>query len=180
MIELNEELYDGFMSNVEITAGKCWLWQGALVGDGYGSISVEGTKYRAHRVAVTLFLDPNYDPIGRGIDGDYVIHDCDTPPCVSPLCVKPSTASQNHIDAFIRGRIDPKKISDALKGRVFTKEHRAKLRKARKGMKFSVSHRRNLSMSHTGLKASAETKTKMSISAKKDWKRRKRRVLDTA
>jgi len=126
-MKLTEQLYEQFLPNVKFTDGKCWLWKGARTGGGYGCFSVDGVKYRAHRLAVTLFLDPGYDPAGRGHGGDFVIHDCDTPPCVSPLCVKPGTASQNTQDAYARCRIDIETISQARKGKKLTAKTKAKI-----------------------------------------------------
>jgi len=54
------------------------------------------------------------------------------------------------------------KISNALKGRVFTPEWRAKLSQAKKGRTLSEEHKRNLSKAHEGIKHTDEAKRKMS------------------
>lgn len=171
-LKLTENLYEQFMVNVEVTPGKCWLWKGNMMNSEYGSFRTGGVRYSAHRVAVTLFLDPNYDPTGRGCDynADYVIHDCDTPLCVSPLCVKPGTASQNMQDAFARNRIDVEIVRKRMIGNQnslgykFTAEQRTNVSKALIGHKLSAETKAKISKAKTGRKATAKTRAKMSKS----------------
>jgi hypothetical protein len=195
-MKLTEKLYEQFMSNVSITSDECWLWKGGKVGVGYGLIYVNGEPYRAHRLAVTLFLDPNYDPSGRGWKGDFVLHDCDTPSCVSPHCVKIGTASQNIKEAFARGRKDRAlEISRRMKGNTYglnpSAETKAKLSAALlgntrgtalKGIKKSAATRAKMSAAlvgningkaNKGRKLSSEWRAKLSRASKRAWKRKK-------
>jgi len=59
-----------------------------------------------------------------------------------------------------------RKLSEILKGRIFSKEHCQKLSKIRKGTKLSEETKRKLSEAHRGRLASNKTKQKMSISQK--------------
>lgn len=52
-----------------------------------------------------------------------------------------------------------KKVSDALKGRKFSKEHRRKLSEAHKGKKLSKEHREKMSIAHKGEKNAMHGKT---------------------
>jgi hypothetical protein len=117
MIKITPKLYRKFTSNVVLTDNKCWLWTGDRnYGGKYGGFSWKGKIYYAHRLAVTLFLDPNYDPIGRGWKGDQVLHDCDVKLCVSPHCLRPGTRSENVIDDYARHKYRRSKLSRAMSG----------------------------------------------------------------
>lgn len=88
---MNEYLLDGklVLSNVVKKrflskfkkVGKCWLWTGAPLRDGYGQfqITIDGVRYkeRAHRLSFYIH---------RGIvpEGLLICHECDTPLCVNP------------------------------------------------------------------------------------------------
>jgi hypothetical protein len=72
----------------------CWLWMGAAMGFGYGSIGLgratEGTAY-AHVVSLQLH--------GIAIPpGAHVRHICDTPPCVNPKHLLVGTQRENNQD----------------------------------------------------------------------------------
>ena len=80
----------------------CWLWTRATDGKGYG-------KFRnrpAHRVAYELTH-------GSIPEGQVVMHDCDTRPCVRPAHLRAGTQSANMRDAVRRGRMARQKLSVA-------------------------------------------------------------------
>jgi hypothetical protein len=143
MIKLTESLYEKFLSNVEIK-GKCWIWKaGARNSDDYGGVQVGGSWTSAHRLAVTLFLDPEFDPTKADSNEGHVLHDCDTPRCVSPHCIKVGNRSQNMLDMYRRGRVD---ISKKVKA-MHSAESRAKVSAVLTGRKrgpLSAEHRANI------------------------------------
>lgn len=68
--------------------GDCWLWIGAIDGDGYGTCTVRRAKARAHRVAYELLVGPI--PAGLTID-----HLCRVRHCVNPDHLEPVTNREN-------------------------------------------------------------------------------------
>lgn len=66
-----------FWSRVD-KSGNCWLWTGALLKTGYGSVRLGGKTQRAHRVAWELLNGP----IPPGM---YVLHDVE---CRNRHCVR--------------------------------------------------------------------------------------------
>lgn len=72
-------LADRFWPKVEKTSG-CWLWRGARLKTGYGSINRgghDGASVKAHRASWEL----HFGTIPTGL---HVLHRCDTPLCVRP------------------------------------------------------------------------------------------------
>lgn len=67
-------------------AEGCWLWTGAVVGDGYGRFSHD---LYAHRYAYELLVGPIPD-------GLHIDHLCRTPLCVNPAHMEPVTAAENN------------------------------------------------------------------------------------
>jgi len=78
-------------------SGDCWIWTGALLKTGYGSIRINRKAERAHRVAYELA----FGPIPEGL---LLRHSCDNPKCVNPAHLIPGTHAQNTQDALDRGR----------------------------------------------------------------------------
>ena len=82
-------------------ATGCWLWTAGTTSGGYGTIGVcEDGKWRmerAHRVAWMLHRGPI--PAGA-----YVLHHCDTPPCVKPGCLFLGDQTANMLDMARKGR----------------------------------------------------------------------------
>lgn len=77
--------------------GKCWEWQRTRNQYGYGTLTINGRRTFAHRLAYEL---------GKGAIpfGMHVLHECDNPRCINPahLCV--GTRSKNMADCHARGR----------------------------------------------------------------------------
>lgn len=76
----------------------CLLWLGSVNHKGYGKYGPDG----AHRLAYADFVGP----IPEGL---FVLHHCDTPPCVQPRHLYAGTALDNMRDRLDRGR-NPQKL----------------------------------------------------------------------
>jgi len=74
--------------NVDPVSG-CWLWQAYRDRDGYGKVTWKGKPQSAHRVAYEVCVGP----IPSDLVLDHVV--CDTPPCIRPDHVKPTTQYEN-------------------------------------------------------------------------------------
>ncbi len=87
----------------------CWLWEGAVRGDGYGAFTLpksasgraewvpDNRQVGAHRYALARSL-------GRWVDGQ-VLHTCDVPLCVRPDHLYEGTHDDNMKDKVERGRV---------------------------------------------------------------------------
>lgn len=66
----------------------CWLWTGALVAGGYGTVSRNMKMLRVHRVTYELLVGPI--PAGLQLD-----HLCRNRACCNPGHLEPVTAKEN-------------------------------------------------------------------------------------
>lgn len=78
-------------------ATGCWEYQGGDGNRGYGQIRINGIKYRAHRVAYSLF-------VGEIPEGMNVCHKCDNPSCCNPDHLFVGDAAANVADKVRKGR----------------------------------------------------------------------------
>ena len=75
----------------------CWLWAGAVSGDGYGTVTVMNKQYASHRRQ----WERHYGPIPAGM---VVCHRCDVPLCVNPAHLFIGTVNDNTQDMVRKGR----------------------------------------------------------------------------
>lgn len=76
---------------------KCWLWIGTRDANGYARITVAKKFRLAHRISWSIFRGP----IPAGL---FVLHKCDTPPCVNPDHLFLGTQKDNAQDCLAKGR----------------------------------------------------------------------------
>ena len=80
----------------------CWIWTGVISrpDNGYGLISVNGSKRGAHRVSYEMHRHPLEKE-------QFVLHRCDMPCCVNPDHLFVGNQAVNAADKIAKGR-DPK------------------------------------------------------------------------
>lgn len=74
----------------------CWKWNGAILSNGYGQITINRKRFPAHRLSFEVHH--NYKP------KDFVLHSCDNPPCCNPLHLREGTQLENMQDKTLRNR----------------------------------------------------------------------------
>jgi hypothetical protein len=94
-------LADRFWGKVDKRGpNECWLWTAAVNEHGYGVMRPQGKSggptIKAHRVSLML--------AGVDIEGQFVLHSCDNPPCVNPAHLSAGTQKQNVADMVNRQR----------------------------------------------------------------------------
>lgn len=91
-----KDLASRFWEKVNKTE-TCWLWTGAKLRTGYGSIRIDHKAERAHRVAYEL-------SVGKIPSGFLILHSCDNPLCVNPDHLRVGDKRANTKDAIERGQ----------------------------------------------------------------------------
>lgn len=99
---MNTTLEDRFEMKVDRSPGlgpqgTCHLWKASTINGGYGTISSEGKKLLAHRLAWTLAN-------GQVPTDMHVCHSCDTPSCVNSSHLFLGTQRENITDKCNKGR----------------------------------------------------------------------------
>lgn len=76
----------------------CWNWLGSIQnrGDGYGTLQINGSSTKAHRISYTAWVGPIPD-------GLFVLHSCDNKRCINPDHLRVGTQADNMRDVSERG-----------------------------------------------------------------------------
>ena len=85
----------------------CWLWTAGVSGQAYGSVSINGKDYRAHRLSYETWIGP----IQAGLCD---CHKCDTPLCINPDHLFLGTPADNNADRDRKGRHKPSGVKGDL------------------------------------------------------------------
>ena len=81
----------------------CWLWTGATLLNGYGTLTRDGKRIYAHRLSYEI----NVGPI---LVGQVICHKCDVRNCVRPDHLFAGSVGDNNRDMWTKGRgrgLDP-------------------------------------------------------------------------
>lgn len=98
-----------FLQRVQV-GNKCWLWSGAQMSSGYGTLRDENQKMEgAHRLVWRM----TYGEIPNGLQ---VLHHCDVKLCVRPSHLFVGTQMDNVADAYAKGRYDTRKFARNQQG----------------------------------------------------------------
>src|ERR1700754_4656307 len=76
----------------------CWIWMGAVAGNGYGSIKHHGRAVGAH---VFAWEHHHHRKMRRHWK---LLHRCDTPLCCNPHHLRPGLHRTNMRDMIAKGR----------------------------------------------------------------------------
>lgn len=98
MSPLSNEAIKRFWKNIpQSPNGGCWEWAGTLDKNGYGVLTVDGKKLKAHRLSYQINC-------GSLSVNDLVLHSCDNPRCVCPTHLLRGTPKTNALDRANKGR----------------------------------------------------------------------------
>lgn len=94
------KLLESFWRYVHKTEdGSCWEWLGHIEKRGYGVMSYNNKRDKAHRISWRI---ANNQEIPKGM---VIMHLCDNPICVNPNHLKLGTQDDNMKDCKNKGRI---------------------------------------------------------------------------
>jgi hypothetical protein len=77
----------------------CWLWQGALRGDGYVHVRVGERMVLLHRLSLEV-----HRPGELTDEKPCACHSCDLPNCINPAHLWAGTVAENNQDMIQKGR----------------------------------------------------------------------------
>jgi predicted XRE-type DNA-binding protein len=79
------------------SSSECWEWDGYLIWNGYGRITIKNKGYLVHRLAYEL----TYGDIPEGL---LVCHTCDNRKCCNPQHLFLGTQQSNYNDMVVKNR----------------------------------------------------------------------------
>lgn len=111
-----EKVRARIMSKAKESSAGCWEWQGAISGNGYGSMRFQGKPSVAHRVSFFVFtgVDPS---------GSLCCHTCDNRKCVNPAHIFLGSHRDNMQDALAKGRNPFRNRTHCRNGHEFSGEN---------------------------------------------------------
>lgn len=83
-------LRDRIMEKIKVDDNECWLWQGAITGQGYAYVN-RGRRLGAVRAHRALY-EIEVGPVPEGLDLDHL---CRVRHCVNPQHLEPVTRQKN-------------------------------------------------------------------------------------
>jgi hypothetical protein len=86
----------------------CWFWIGTLSAKGYGQLRVDDSCIYAHHLSYRIHFG-DYD------GGLWILHKCDTTPCVNPEHLYAGTRAQNIQDKILAGHANGKSFQTHCK-----------------------------------------------------------------
>lgn len=98
---------------VSQNASGCWEWQGAKDPAGYGTVTVEYTPYRVHRV----FYQQLVEELRQGLVIDHL---CRNPSCCNPLHLEQVEGAENTLRGESNAANNARKIA-CIRGHRFTR-----------------------------------------------------------
>lgn len=79
----------------------CWIWNASIRKDGYGSFSINGKTYTAHRIAYCLANFIDHRDLSSLV---VVMHSCDNRLCVNSRHLSLGKIQDNNADCVEKGR----------------------------------------------------------------------------
>lgn len=79
------------------THGRCWVWTGPVMPNGYGQINVKGKNCYVHRCSFLIHF-------GSIPDGSVICHHCDNKRCVNPSHLFSGSQKDNRLDSVKKDR----------------------------------------------------------------------------
>jgi HNH endonuclease len=111
-----ERLIARFMSFTNKIENGCWEWQGYVGPTGYGTFTVFGKNFAAHRISYELFC--REVPVGSVVQ-----HKCDNRKCVNPKHLSHGNQKNNIEDAILKKRMSSQKKTHCPRGHEYTTEN---------------------------------------------------------
>jgi hypothetical protein len=101
-----EKLIVRFFAKVQMPPERfgCWIWAAKRNAGGYGIFTLNNRSTLAHRVSFLLFFGKEIARNVETINEMYLMHKCDTPPCVNPWHLNLGDAEENNADMRRKGR----------------------------------------------------------------------------
>lgn len=107
--------HEEFLTKIKVI-GECWEWQGAILSNGYGGLTINLRSYKAHRVSYDLFN-------GNLSNKLLIDHTCRNRLCVNPDHLRQVTDKVNVTENSISIPYLNSIKSHCQKGHEFTHEN---------------------------------------------------------